>query len=70
MDVSNYTTTNASPFLCGNYTFSGQYTANDYLFRNLTGISDNHYELIVRYNVAYIGNWSDTDTLRLHISDG
>ena len=69
MSLFGYTSTNPTPFTCTNYTFSGEYTANDYIYKNFTGIPLNHYALVVRFNVGYIGIWDTTDVLRLNLQD-
>jgi len=69
MSLFGYTSSNPTPHTCTNYTFSGQYTANDYISKNFSGIPLNHYALVIRYNVGYLGNWSSTDYLRLNLQD-
>jgi len=58
MSLAGYTSTKSSTITCTNYTFSGQYTSNDYLDKNFTNIPLNHYALVIRFNVGYIGAWS------------
>jgi len=69
MNLFGYSTTNPTPHTCTNYTFSGQYTANDYISKNFSGIPLNHYALVIRYNVGYMGTWNTTDVLSLNIQD-
>ena len=69
MSLFGYDSSSLTPHTCTNYTFSGQYTSTDYLSKNFTGIPLNHYALVVRYNVGYLGTWSDTDYLRLNLQD-
>lgn len=69
MTLFGYTSSQYTPVTCTNYTFSGQYTNSDYIFKNFTNIPLNHYALVVRFNVGYIGTWSNTDYLRLKLED-
>jgi hypothetical protein len=69
MSLAGFTSSQATPVTCSNYTFSGQYTNSDYLFKNYTGLSGNHYAVVVRFNVGYVGTWSMTDQLRLSLTD-
>jgi hypothetical protein len=69
MSLFGYSTSSPVPLVCNNYTFSGQYAAGDYLFKNFTGIPINHYALVVRFNVGFMGSWSSSDGLRLRLED-
>ena len=69
MSLTGYTSSQSTPVTCTNYTFSGQYTSADYLFKNYTGIALNHYAIVVRFNVGYIGTWAETDFLRVALTD-
>jgi hypothetical protein len=69
MSLFGYTTSNPTPKTCSNYTFSGEYSSNDYLYKNFTGIPLNHYALVVRFSVGYIGNWTEGDVLELNLQD-
>ena len=69
MSLAGYSSTQVSPVTCSNYTFSGQYTSADYLFKNFTNIALNHYQIIVRFNVGYVGTWSESDYLRVTLGD-
>ena len=69
MDTSTFITTSSSPLTCNNYTFSGEYTANDFISKNYTNMPLNHYQLVIRFNLAFLGTWNSTDTLRMHLQD-
>jgi len=69
MSLAGYTSSKLSTTTCTNYTLSGEYTNQDFIYKNFTGIPLNHYQLIIRYNVGYIGTWSSSDYLRLNIQD-
>lgn len=69
MSLFGYTTSNPTPVTCTNYTFSGQYIATDYIAKNFTGIPLNHYAIVVRFNIGYMGQWNTTDVLRLTLED-
>ena len=58
MDLSGYSSSRLIPHTCTNYTFSGQYVSTDYLSKNFTGIPFNHYALVVRFNVGFLGIWN------------
>lgn len=65
MSLVGYSSSKANPYVCSIYTFSGKYVNSDYLSKNFTGIGANHYELVIRFNVGYIGTWSSSDNLQL-----
>lgn len=69
MSLTGFTSSKSTPITCTNYTFSGQYVNSDYLFKNYTGIPLNHYAIVVRFSVGYIGTWSQADYLRLGLAD-
>ena len=69
MDLTGYASSTLTPYTCSSYVFSGQYAANDFLTKNFTGIPLNHYALVIRFSVGYIGAWTDTDYLRLKLDD-
>lgn len=69
MSLFGYSTSSPIPHTCTNYTFSGQYTSADYLSKNFTNIPLNHYALVVRFNVGYLGIWNYNDYLRLNLQD-
>lgn len=69
MSIFGYSTSNPSFLTCNNYTFSGQYVATDYLYKNFTNIPLNHYALVVRFNVAFLGTWTSSQGLRLFLQD-
>ena len=69
MSLFGYTSSSPTPLICTNYTFSGQYTADDYLTKNFTNIPLNHYAVVVRFNVGYMGFWDNQDYLRLNLVD-
>lgn len=65
MSLFGYTTSNPTPITCTNYTFSGQYISTDFIAKNFTSIPLNHYAIVVRFNIGYMGQWNTTDVLRL-----
>ena len=65
MSLTGYTTTVATPFVCSNLTFSGQYVNTDFIEKNFTNILTEHYELIIRFGVGYIGTWTNVDQLQI-----
>jgi hypothetical protein len=69
MSLTGYTSSKASTVTCTNYTFSGQYTNQDYISKNFTNIPLNHYSILVRFSVGYIGTWGLNDSLRLNLQD-
>lgn len=52
---------------CLTYQLSGKYVDKDFIQRNLTKIPTNHYQVVIRFNVAYIGTWSATQNLNLNV---
>jgi hypothetical protein len=70
MDYSGYVTTQTIPKVCGNYTFTGTLTANDYLGKNFTGFPANHYAVVVRFSLGHMGNWTEDDTINVQFKDG
>jgi hypothetical protein len=69
MALTGYSSSKTTTITCTNYTFSGQYTNQDYISKNFTNIPLNHYSIIVRFNVGYIGTWTLNDSLRLTLQD-
>jgi hypothetical protein len=69
MSLAGFTSSSPTPVTCSNYTFSGQYASADYLAKNYSGIALNHYAVVVRFNVGFVGAWSETDYLRLALTD-
>jgi len=69
MSLYGYNSDSLTPVTCTNYTFSGKYTANSYLSKSFTNIPLNHYALVVRFSVGYLGTWSANDGLRLNLQD-
>lgn len=70
MDLTGFITSNPTPVTCPNYTLSGEYTANDYIGKNYTNIPLNHYALVVRFEIAYIGTWTThMDYLQMALTD-
>ena len=63
MDLNGYSTNNPTPASCGDYQLSGQYTADSYIAKTYTGLGTNHYQVVVRFGVGYIGSWDPTDQL-------
>lgn len=69
MSLAGFTSSSPTPVTCTNYTFSGKYASNDYLYKNYTGIALNHYAIVIRFSVGFIGAWSEADYLRLSMTD-
>lgn len=69
MSLAGFTSSSPIPITVSNYTFSGKYASTDYLFKNYTGIALNHYAVVIRFNVGYVGAWTDTDYLQLLMTD-
>lgn len=61
MPLTGFTSSKTTPVTCTNYTFSGQYTNQDYLFKNYTTIALNHYAVVIRFSIGYIGTWQISD---------
>lgn len=68
MDLSGYSTSKPAPQICDQYTLSGQYVAGDFIQKTFTGIPANHYQLVIRFGVGYIGTWNPTDQMNLEIN--
>lgn len=69
MSLTGFTSSKSTPVTCTNYTFSGQYTNSDYLFKNYTNIRLNHYAIVIRFSIGYIGSWQTSDQLRVSAVD-
>lgn len=51
------------------YDFYNTLVGDDYLYRNVP-ITVNHYRLIIRYSIAFVGVWStNNDYIWLHMND-
>ena len=67
MNISGYSTSKPSSLVCGQYSFSGVYTAGDYISKTFTNIPLNHYELVVRFGVGFMGDWDSHDQILMEI---
>lgn len=65
--MTGYSSSKPTPFLCSTYHLSGQYAAGDFLQKTFTNIPLNHYQLIIRFGIAYLGAWSLNDETQLAI---
>lgn len=70
MNYDGYSTNSPSPKTCGIYTFSGAYTGHHYINKKFANIPLNHYELVIRFGIGYMGSWDATDQLLLIINNG
>jgi hypothetical protein len=68
MDLTGYTTSKPQPQACSIYTVSGQYVAGDYIRKTFTSIPLNHYQIVIRFSVGYIGSWSQSDSMLLEVN--
>lgn len=62
ISLSGFEGTSLSTFACGSYQLSGQYGVGDYLQKTYA-TSLAHYQLVVRFNIAFMGPWSSADQL-------
>jgi len=69
MNYIGYQSTQYTSQTCTFYTFSGKYTNLDYIQKTFTNIPLNHYAIVVRFSVGYIGNWANTDQLQFTAGD-
>jgi hypothetical protein len=69
MSLTGFTSSSPTPVTCSNYTFSGRYASSDYLSKNYTALALNHYAVVIRFNVGFVGAWTDADYLRLAMTD-
>jgi hypothetical protein len=58
MALTGYASSSLVPYTCSSYDFSGRYSNTDWISKNFTGIGANHYELVIRFSVGYMGTWS------------
>lgn len=61
LSLVGYSSSKPTPYQCGSYYVSGQYVAGDFLQKTFTNIPLNHYQLVVRFGISFIGNWSESD---------
>lgn len=74
--ANGYLSSNFTPISCTNtsvlpnvvYKMPGGFDSLDYLFKNYT-FSVNHYSLIVRFSLGFIGVWSSRDYLLVQFQD-
>ena len=66
-DLSTYSSSKPTAQTCDQYTLSGQYVAGDYLQKTFVGIPRNHYQLLIRVSIGYIGTWNSGDQIQLNI---
>jgi hypothetical protein len=48
----------------------GKYVNTGYIYTNFTSIPTNHYQLIIRFSIAYIGTWIAPANLQLNANFG
>jgi hypothetical protein len=63
VDLTGYSTSKTTPHTCDVYTLSGQYVAGDFIRKTFTGIPLNHYQVVVRFGVGFMGTWNTTDKI-------
>lgn len=62
-NFTGYSSSKPTPYLCNIYWISGQYVAGDYLEKSFTNLPTNHFQLIIRFAIAYIGFWDKNDEM-------
>lgn len=67
MDLSGYSSSKPGPQTCDVYFLSGQYVAGDYIQKTFTGLPLNHYQVVIRFGIGYIGTWNSADQMALYI---
>lgn len=63
IDLTGYSTTKHVPQTCGMYSLSGQYVAGNYIQKTFTGLPLNHYQVVVRFGVGFMGTWNSTNQI-------
>ena len=68
MNISSFITSYNTIQNCASiYKLSGKYVDYDYIAKNYTSIPINHYEIVIRFSIGYIGTWNSTDNLNLYV---
>lgn len=67
MDLTGYSSSKTGPQICDQYSLSGQYVAGDFIQKTFTGLPLNHYQVVVRFGVGYIGSWNSADQIQLQV---
>jgi hypothetical protein len=65
INLSSFQTNNPTPYNCtAAYPLSGSYSSGDYLAKTYDNLLPaSHYYLVVRFNMAFMGSWLNTDML-------
>lgn len=70
MSLEGYQSSKPESVSCGDYSFSGEYVAGDYLAKKfkIPESYGGHYELTIKFGIGYIGSWSNTDMMSMKIN--
>ena len=70
MSITGYETSKPETSTCGAYSLSGKYIKNDYISKkfSIPNTNGNHYQLVIKFVVAYIGSWSTSDKMILTLN--
>lgn len=52
-----------------NYNLIGKFVSTDYIYKRYT-ITKPHYQLILKFSIAFVGVWAGSDYLNLYLFDG
>lgn len=70
IDLSTFQSSSPAAYNCTSaYPLSGRYGSTDYLAKQYTGLPVNHYYLIVRFSMAYMGTWANTDMFAVTVDN-
>ena len=58
LSLGGYSTSSLVPVTCDKYTLSGAYVQGGYISKTFTNLPLNHYEIVIRFNIGYIGSWN------------
>ena len=67
MSLVGYKSSKPTTFVCDQYEFAGKYVAGDYITKDFTKIPKNHYEIIVRFGIGFMGNWNAQEEIIVNV---
>lgn len=70
MNLTGYVSSSPVVKTCGIYQLSGQYVSTDYLTRTWVGLGVNHYKLVIRFSIGFIGTFAGNEAYQVTINGG
>ena len=69
MTLGTLSATTPGTYSFSNYTLAGLYSNSDTIEGNFTGLSANHWQLLVRFSIGHLYLWNETDQTQIEMTD-